>query len=90
MDHFPRTQNVPELEKYIGLMKRNLAAALQDEAQQAINNYLQGDFGELKKRTFFDAKYEKYPDYLQKASDLLGESHFFIRPCVRGSIISKV
>jgi len=75
-------KNVPEQGKSIGLMKRNLAAALQDEAQQAINKYLQGDFEELKKRLSLDPKYEKYPDYLEKASSLLGESHFFYQTLI--------
>ncbi len=76
---FQELKNVPELGKYLGLMKRNLAAALQDEAQQAINDYLVADPKELKDRWNFNPKYEKYPDYLQKAAELLGESHFFYK-----------
>lgn len=69
-----------ELDPYIGLMKRNLAAALQDEAQQAINNYISADTEELKKRWNYDTKYQKYPEQLYKAASLLGTSHFFYKP----------
>ncbi|MBL7820537.1 MAG: caspase family protein [Saprospiraceae bacterium] len=57
-------------------MTRNYAAALQDEAQQAINNYLQTDQKELELRWKYDPKYENYPAYLQKAAELLGPHHY--------------
>lgn len=67
------------LSKYIGLMKRNLAAALQDESQQAINDYLASDPMELKNRWNFSPKYEKNPEYLLKTAELLGENHFYYK-----------
>lgn len=67
----------PLARKYTGILKRNLAAALQDDAQQAINAYLVADKEELKERWSFGHKYEKYPDHLLKATQLVGEQHFF-------------
>ncbi|MBK9962824.1 MAG: hypothetical protein IPP06_16325 [Saprospiraceae bacterium] len=58
-------------------MKRNLAAALQDGAQQAINDYLMADPKELKSRWGFDPKYDRYPEQLEKSAELLGDKHFF-------------
>jgi len=57
-------------------MRRSLAAALIDEAQQAINDYLAANPLELRRRWTFDARYEQYPLYLQKAAEILGETHF--------------
>ena len=58
------------------IMRRNLAAALQDEAQQTLNAFLGGnnkitvDFYE------YPEKYAHFPQYLEKAADLLGEDHY--------------
>jgi tetratricopeptide (TPR) repeat protein len=60
-------------------MRRSLAAALIDEAQQAINDYLAANPLELRRRWSFDARYEQYPLYLQKAAEILGETHFAYR-----------
>ena len=60
-------------------MRRNLAAALQDEAQQAINDYLKADPAELRKRWGFSDRYEQFPDYLNKAAELLGENHMLYK-----------
>lgn len=57
-------------------MRRNLAAALQDEAQQAMNAYLKSDPAELRKRwKYADSHYENFPQYLEKAAELLGDAH---------------
>ena len=69
-----------ELNPHIGLMRRNLAAALQDDSQQAINRYLSGDQEELKRRWNFDEDYWQYPEQLDKATQLLGEDHFYYKP----------
>jgi uncharacterized caspase-like protein/lipoprotein NlpI len=60
-------------------IQSNLAAALQDEAQQAINDYLKADPKELKNRWSYDDKYERFPVYLSKAAELLGESHYLYK-----------
>jgi hypothetical protein len=57
-------------------MKRNFAAALQDESQQAINAYLRADPAELAARWNDDIdRYKSNPVYLAKAASLLGEGH---------------
>jgi len=58
------------------VMRRNLAAALQDEAQQAMNAYLKSDPSEMRKRwKHADSHYENFPLYLSKAAELLGDTH---------------
>ncbi|MBK8564965.1 MAG: caspase family protein [Saprospiraceae bacterium] len=58
------------------LMKRNFAAALQDESQRAINAYLRADQAELAKRWNNEIdRYKTNPVYLSKAASLLGEGH---------------
>lgn len=76
---FQEIKNREELKKVSGLMRRNLAAELQDGAQQAINDYLMADPKELKSRWSFDSKYDRFPDQLLKAAELLGEKHFFYK-----------
>lgn len=78
MEYFSEIKDREELNKNIGLMKRNLAAALQDGAQQAINDYLMADPKELKSRWGFDPKYDRYPEQLEKSAELLGDKHFSI------------
>lgn len=58
------------------LMRRNFASVLQEESQQAINNYLNTDLEELEDRSAKSDKYQKYPAYLEKAAELLGENHY--------------
>lgn len=65
----------PVMAPFQGLMRRNLAAALQDDAQQAVNDYLRADPAELRKRWSFSERYQQFPEFLDKAADLLGESH---------------
>jgi tetratricopeptide (TPR) repeat protein len=79
---FQEIKGHPSLEKYEGLMRRNLAAALQDKAQQAINNYLAADPEELKKRWSYSDEYEDYPIMLRYAADLLGKDHFYYKPLI--------
>lgn len=57
-------------------MKRNLATALHDEAQQAINNYLEVSPEEMQKRWSYNERYDYYPEFLGVAADLLGPGHF--------------
>lgn len=73
---YEQLKDKPVMAPFQNLMRRNLAAALQDEAQQAMNAYLKADPAELRKRwNQSDAYYENYPEYLNKAAELLGESH---------------
>lgn len=64
------------MEDYREEMKRNLAIALDDEAQQAINDYLVSSPDELQRRWSHSERYDYYPEYLSVAADLLGQQHF--------------
>jgi len=66
----------PALREQHQEMRRNLAAALQDEAQQAINDYVGASPEELRRRWSFDERYERFPSYLEKAAEVLGSDHF--------------
>lgn len=63
-----------------GVMRRNYAAALQDDAQQVLNARLRSEIKEIglspKNR---EEKYRKYPRYLEKAAFLLGEEHYMFK-----------
>lgn len=75
-DLYQEIKDAPVMEPYRDEMKRDLASALHDEAQQAINNYLKSSPDELRRRWSNDQRYEAYPEYLGKAAELLGPSHF--------------
>ncbi len=55
-------------------LREQLAIALQDEVQQSINRYLEADSVEMRRRTQIleSLEYRLYPEYLQKAAELLG------------------
>lgn len=77
---FNEIKDAIELKPYLGLMKRNLAAALQDDAQQAINLYLAANAKELRNRYKYNKEnYNKYSDALKKAASLIGENHFYYK-----------
>jgi uncharacterized caspase-like protein len=57
-------------------MQLDLAAAFQDEAQTALNDYLAANPSELQRRWSYDNRYELYPQYLEKAGEILGSDHF--------------
>ncbi|MEP7195704.1 MAG: tetratricopeptide repeat protein [Saprospiraceae bacterium] len=63
----------------INSMKSKLAAVFQDEAQQAINDYLNADPKELSNRWGFNDKYDRFPIYLNKAAELLTDSHYLYK-----------
>ncbi len=66
------------------LMRRNLATALYDEVQQALNALLESDPAEVTTWRANPARYADYPRYLDRALDLLGEQHY-----MRNSLLSK-
>ncbi|MDO8368036.1 MAG: caspase family protein [Saprospiraceae bacterium] len=68
-----------QLEPLLWMMQRNLAVALLDEVQQALNALLDNDPYEADHWKYNPAKYRDYPEYLQKAMILLGENHLFYR-----------
>lgn len=59
-------------------IKRQYAAALQDEVQQALNALLESDPSESNKFYYNPEKYYIYPDYIQRSMDLLGADHYLI------------
>jgi tetratricopeptide (TPR) repeat protein len=69
----------PGIEKLKGLMTRNLAAALQDEAQVVINQILRTDPQIVDDAFSPVARYDHLPAYLSRAAALLGEQHYMWR-----------
>jgi tetratricopeptide (TPR) repeat protein len=70
----------PKLEQLYSSMRRNYAAALQDDAQQVMNTMLKT--GLTKEILFSDNAselYFDYPKYLERASQLLGEEHYMYK-----------
>ncbi|MFN8281199.1 MAG: caspase family protein [Saprospiraceae bacterium] len=74
--YYLQLKDEPAVAAEINSLKSELAAALQDEAQQAINKYLESDYNEISSRWKFDSKYDKFVKYLNKAASLLGTSHY--------------
>ncbi|MBK9720088.1 MAG: tetratricopeptide repeat protein [Saprospiraceae bacterium] len=67
----------PKFERLHSTIKRNYAAALQDDAQQMLNRLLISDptiYGlSVKLQT---NRYELFPKYLERSAELLGEKHY--------------
>ena len=63
-----------------GSMKRRLAVALQEPAQEAINDYLSIREEQVSNNSFHNqdeiARNEKFARYLQRAAELLGPQHY--------------
>ncbi len=57
-------------------LRRQLAAALLDETQQVLNDYLRTDTRELQRRWKFGGNYAAYPRYMARSVELLGDKHF--------------
>ncbi|MFN0036014.1 MAG: caspase family protein, partial [Saprospiraceae bacterium] len=68
-----------------GILRRNFAVALLDEVQQAINALLADDPYETNNWRYNPDRYEKYPAYLKRTMELLGEGHYTHR-----SVLSKL
>jgi len=67
----------PKLERLHNTMRRNYAAALQDDAQQAVNNLMKSEKTEVRLyRLERVKKYAPYPRYLARAAELLGPNHY--------------
>ena len=59
-----------------GMMKRNFAAALQNDAQQVVNSFLKSDPGMFLTRQSYFTKFQPYARYLERAAELLGPEHY--------------
>lgn len=69
------TSGIPE--EQIKGITGDFVAALQDDAQQAINAYLKSDNDELLERLInMGRKYSLFPKYLEKAVNLVGPTHY--------------
>ncbi|MEO0341264.1 MAG: caspase family protein, partial [Bacteroidota bacterium] len=69
--------NSASAQPFKALMKVDLASALQNTAQQALNDYITSPEEEVGRRWLNDSVYINYPDYLGTAAKLLGESSYF-------------
>jgi len=67
-----------------GILRREFAVALLDDVQQALNALLADDPYEANNWRYNPEKYDRYPEYLQRAMDLLGEQHH-----LHNSLLSK-
>jgi len=77
--YYLQLKDEPAVSAEINSLKSELAAALQDEAQQAINKYLEADLQEMNSRWTNDAKYDRFVRYLSKSAELLGSSHYLYK-----------
>lgn len=61
-----------------GGMTRNFAAALMDDSQQALNRWMQTDLREMEvyQPKVLMEKYRRFPQQLERASELLGTNHY--------------
>lgn len=67
----------PEFSSSDGALRRDLAVALQDDAQKAVNAYLDTDPREMARRWEEGAQaYDHIPSYLSKADELLGAGNY--------------
>lgn len=75
--YFEQLIKEPKLIKLHSTIRRNYAAALQDDAQQVLNTILRNG---LTSELLTDKKaihiYRNYPAYLERAAKLLGEDHY--------------
>ncbi|MBK9222865.1 MAG: caspase family protein [Saprospiraceae bacterium] len=70
----------PKLERLHSTIKRNYAAALQDDAQQAINKYMKADVREISlSHKAKVVRYNDFPRQLNRAASLLGQQHYLYR-----------
>ncbi len=75
--YYERLLAEPKMERLQKAMRRNYAAALQDDAQQAINNLMKMEHTEiLLYRLQRLQKYRLFPRFLARAADLLGPDHY--------------
>jgi tetratricopeptide (TPR) repeat protein len=75
--YYEKLSHEPQLERLHSSMLRNYAAALQDDAQQVLNNWLIDDPDEYNlSRVSRKAKYKRYPEYIERAAELLTREHY--------------
>lgn len=76
--YYEKLISEPKLERLHSTIKRNYAAALQEDAQQAINIWLAADVQQLQ-CIGKSIKLQPIPRLLDRASELLGKEHYMYR-----------
>lgn len=69
---FQQMQGEEALQPVLNALRLNLAVALQDGAQRAVNAYLEASPEEMARRWQYSQSYRHYPEYLEKAAGLIG------------------
>ena len=94
--YYEKLSQEPQLEKLHSAMRRNYAAALQDDAQQVLNTMLKSGLTEQVLRyAKREDVYRTYPAYLDRAAELLGKNHYMYpilqarKHFFEGQILSK-
>lgn len=78
--YYNKLLNESALSSLHGIMRRNYAAALQDDAQQVMNTMLKtGLTTEVLKKANSTLVYRNYPAYLERATELLGSEHYMYK-----------
>ncbi len=85
-DYFVQLSQEPQLARLHSSMRRNYAAALQDDAQQLMNDWMRSgkDLANQDSKNGYthlslldySKKIESFPRYLERAAELLGEGHY--------------
>ena len=75
--YYQRLTGIEAMAPLWGFMKRNYAAALQDEAQQVVNAILKTSVRDVTESAAKKMKkYEHFPQLLARSAELLGEGHY--------------
>ena len=67
----------PSMERLHSGIRRKYAAALQDDAQQAVNAMMKSDIDEFNLAQGREEKYKTFSRQLERAAELLGKDHYF-------------
>lgn len=78
-EYYERLMQQPGIEDLQGMVKRNFAAALQDESQVVINKLFRTDPQIVDDAFAGVKKYDHIPGYLERAAEILGEEHYMHR-----------
>ena len=76
-DYYEILIHDPRIEELHGLLKRNFVAALVDESQEVTNKLLKTDPDVVSDTWSRPFVFDHIPAYLDRATEILGEGHFF-------------
>lgn len=77
--YYQQLSQRPEWSQTAAAFRRNLAVALQNDAQQAVNAYLNTDPKEMARRWEQGPEaFSHIPSYLSKSAELLGPGHYMV------------